>query len=245
MGPGAPRRAGDLRHRHCLPGADLGRLLAHPAGDPARLRPPPQDPPHVGVLLRADLHPGRQLGSHGGVSGCGGRVRVLVQPRSGLRRGRHVHDGRHDGAAVRRAARALRLASVDGEVPVRRVRRGRRRLLRRQRVEDPGRWVVPARHRSRRVHDDDHVADRPGPARSPDATGAGLAPGLLRQPRSCARSTAGGGGHGGVPVLHPRRDALGPAVERAPQQRRAPSDRHPLPPKTPKPQHKNCIERIE
>ena len=40
---GAARDRGD---DHRQPGGDFGRLLGHPAGDPARLRPAPQDHPH-------------------------------------------------------------------------------------------------------------------------------------------------------------------------------------------------------
>ena len=45
----AAAAAGAARHRrddHRQPGGDLGRLLGHPAGDPARLRPAPPDHPH-------------------------------------------------------------------------------------------------------------------------------------------------------------------------------------------------------
>ena len=56
----APRDGG---HRHRVPGPHLRRVLAHPAGDPARLLPAPADRPHVGEGDRADLRPVDQLGA--------------------------------------------------------------------------------------------------------------------------------------------------------------------------------------
>ena len=44
----AAGRAGDAGDRHRLAGGDLGRLLADPAGDPARLSAAHGDPPHLG-----------------------------------------------------------------------------------------------------------------------------------------------------------------------------------------------------
>ena len=55
-----------LRHRHRQPGGDLGRVLAHPAGGPARLPAADDGPAHLGHRDRPDLHPARELATDGG-----------------------------------------------------------------------------------------------------------------------------------------------------------------------------------
>ena len=65
------------RHRgddHRQPGGDLGRLLGHPAGDPARLPAAPADRAHQREGGRADLHPGGQLGAAGDGHPAGPRL---------------------------------------------------------------------------------------------------------------------------------------------------------------------------
>ena len=55
---------------HRQPGGDLGRLLGHPPGGPARLPAAPADRAHQREGRRADLHPGRQLGPAGDGRRC-------------------------------------------------------------------------------------------------------------------------------------------------------------------------------
>ena len=53
--------ARDRRHRHRVAGADLGRVLAHPPGGPARLLPAHDDRAHLGRRDRPDLRARGQL----------------------------------------------------------------------------------------------------------------------------------------------------------------------------------------
>ena len=65
LGAAPAGRARHAGHHHRLAGGDLGRVLAHPAGDPARLPAAHDDPPHLGGRDRADLHPADQLAADG------------------------------------------------------------------------------------------------------------------------------------------------------------------------------------
>ena len=88
-----PRDDGD---RHRLPGGHLRRLLADPAGGPARLRAAHGDRPHLGAADRPDLHPAGELGPDARHDRAGGRVPHLEQPRRRLRRrGDDDHDHHH------------------------------------------------------------------------------------------------------------------------------------------------------
>ena len=55
--------ARDGGDHHRQPGGDHRRLLADPAGDPARPPAAHGDPPHLGDREGPDLHPARQLAS--------------------------------------------------------------------------------------------------------------------------------------------------------------------------------------
>ena len=103
---GAARHGRDL---HRQPGGDLGRVLDHPPGDPARLRAAAVDPPHQRRARRADLHPGGQLGADDRGDHAGAVLPQLVEPRLGLwRRGDRRGDDRHtaDGRAAGTVAAA-------------------------------------------------------------------------------------------------------------------------------------------
>ena len=96
-------------HRDRLAGADLGRLLAHAPGDPARLLPAARRQPHLGARERPDLHRAGQLGADGRSLRARARLRLVREPRRRVRhRGDRDH-GDHDRAAVRGRAAALGL----------------------------------------------------------------------------------------------------------------------------------------
>src|SRR5215217_8351723 len=65
-GPAAspPDRARHAGHGHRLAGGDLGGVLAHPPGGPARPPVADDDPAHLRDRGRADLHPARELDAH-------------------------------------------------------------------------------------------------------------------------------------------------------------------------------------
>ena len=92
-------RARDRRHGDRVAGDDLRRVLDHPAGDPARLPAAHDDPAHVRADDRPDLRAGGELDpARRGVAG-GGRLRLLVAARVGLRRRGDGHDARHDACS--------------------------------------------------------------------------------------------------------------------------------------------------
>ena len=70
LGALAADRACHLRHHHRQPGGDLGRVLAHPAGDPARLPAAHDGPAHLGHRDRPGLHPARELAVDGRACCC-------------------------------------------------------------------------------------------------------------------------------------------------------------------------------
>ena len=74
MGAAAAGRHRHRRDDHRQPGGDLGRLLGHPPGGPARLPAAPPDRAHQREGGRADLHPGGQLGPAGDGHAAGPRL---------------------------------------------------------------------------------------------------------------------------------------------------------------------------
>ena len=95
LGAAAARRA---RHRggdHRLAGADLRRVLADPAGDPARLLPAPRHRAHLPRRDRADLRAGGQLGADGRTIAARPRVRLVDRAGRRLRHRRDADDGDH------------------------------------------------------------------------------------------------------------------------------------------------------
>ena len=140
--PGAPDRHG--RHVHRLAGGDHGGLLAHVAGDPARLPAAPAGAAHLGARARTDLHSGDQLHPLRTDRPRGRGVPHVGEPGGGLRHRGDLDDGRHERVPV------FRLAGPAGP---RRGRRRRRRgriprdrsaVLLGERVEDRARRVVPS-----------------------------------------------------------------------------------------------------
>ena len=94
-------RRGDRR----VAGADLRRVLAHPAGGAARLQPAGDHRAHLQDRDGPDLHPGGELGALARVPGAGDRVPELDQPGGRLRHRGHRHDDHHDAAVPHRRAR--------------------------------------------------------------------------------------------------------------------------------------------
>ena len=174
------------RHRHRQPSHHLGRLLAHPAVDPAWV--PAQDAhrPHGGRRDRADLPAARQLAA--GRRDARGRAGLRLLGRAGGRlrhRGLGAH-GHHDGAggAGRRAMGLPAGCRAGGE---RRLLRHRPRLLLGQRREAVrGRLVSPDAGPRRGLPDAD-VAARHDPrratARRDARAGVAARRGLRRPPR--------------------------------------------------------------
>ena len=72
LGALAADRAGHLRHHHRQPGGDLGRVLAHPAGGPARLPAAHDRPAHLGHRDRPGLPAARELAVDGRRAAAGG-----------------------------------------------------------------------------------------------------------------------------------------------------------------------------
>ena len=70
LGAAAAGRARDGRDGHRQPGGDHRRLLADPAGDPARPPAAPRDPPHLGDREGPDLHAARSTGCCCSPSSC-------------------------------------------------------------------------------------------------------------------------------------------------------------------------------
>ena len=115
---------------------------------------------------------------------------------------------------------------VAGHVAVRRVPRARRRVLRRQPVQDPVGRLVPAHRRRRHVHADDDVAHRsptrrgPHPSRTTSRWPTTSA--ILREPGT---PPPAGRGHRGVPVLVAGSGPAGAHRQRQAQPLPAQSDR--------------------
>ena len=101
LGPDPDDRARHRRDGDRLAGGDLGRVLGHAPGGPARLPPAPDDPPHL-ARGRPGLRAGRQLGDLRGGRGARGRVRLLPAPRRRLRHRGDRHAGDRHGAVLRR-----------------------------------------------------------------------------------------------------------------------------------------------
>ena len=139
--PGDPLHAGD---RDCLAGGDHRRVLADPAGNPARLPAAHGDPPHVRDGDRPDLHPEGQLAPDVLHHRSRGRLRIV------RRTGRRLWPGRHGRHAGRCGARhggrdpGLALVVATGGGGVRLPRHPGSRLLHRQCAQDSRRRLAAA-----------------------------------------------------------------------------------------------------
>ena len=91
--PPAARDHRDFRVHHRQPGGHFRRLLGHPAGDPAWLRPATADSPHQRKRGRPDLHPGRQLGTDDDGPHSRADLPLLLEPGRGLWNRGHRRDG--------------------------------------------------------------------------------------------------------------------------------------------------------
>ena len=94
-------RARDDGGDHRVAGAHLRRLLAHPAGDPARLLAAPQGDAHLQARGRADLHRRSEHRARRRLPRARARLPVVEQSRGGLRHRRHRHDGDHHRSSSR------------------------------------------------------------------------------------------------------------------------------------------------
>ncbi len=118
--PGAglvPLSAGGDRHRgrgDRFAGAHLRRLLARPAGDPARLLAAHDDRPHLGRGERPDLRSGSEHDPHGLLRRPDPDVPEVRQPGGGLRHRGDGDDGDHHDPALLRRAPDLAVAALAG-----------------------------------------------------------------------------------------------------------------------------------
>ncbi|KAF1853906.1 hypothetical protein Lal_00005115 [Lupinus albus] len=173
MGALSADRAVHRRRRHRQPGGDLRRLLADPAGGPARALPASRHPPHLQRGGRADLHPPRQLGPAGRGAGAGAGLPIVEPSR---RRLRHRGDRRHDHHHLPvpgGGAPPLELEPAGLPRRRRRLPDGGDLLLRRQRGEDPAWRLGAAGDRLRHARPDVHLA--PWPRGADQAAGRGIA----------------------------------------------------------------------
>ncbi|CAA9356134.1 MAG: Kup system potassium uptake protein, partial [uncultured Gemmatimonadaceae bacterium] len=153
------------RHRHGggdrgVAGAHLGGVLAHPAGGAARLRAAGDHRAHLRARGGADLRARGQRRADGGVPAARRDVRERRRARRRVRHRGDRNHGHHHRPLRRRRARPVGVAALargpaDGRVP-----RGRPRLLRRQRREDRGRRLGPARAGRRALRAHEHVEGR-------------------------------------------------------------------------------------
>ncbi len=100
------------RRHHRLPGADLRRLLAHPAGGPARLLPARDHRPHLPDRSRPGLPAGGERRPHGRLPPPGPRLPVVQRPGRGLRDRGDRDDGHHQRALLPGRAPSLALAAL-------------------------------------------------------------------------------------------------------------------------------------
>jgi hypothetical protein len=155
--PAAAGRALDCRRDHCLPGADLWRVLAdapsHSAGAPSR------HPAHVvdgdgpgvcaaGELVSRHLHCPRHNG-----------LPVLERTGGGLRHRRYRDDGHYHHPAFRRRHQALELAHTSRHRRSADFSRSGRLAFRRQSREDSAGWMAAARDWRAALYVDDNVED--------------------------------------------------------------------------------------
>ena len=139
--------AGPARHGrgdHRVPGVDLGRLLARPAGRPARLFAPPDHRAHLRQGAGADLRAGGQRRADGRVLRPRPRVPALHQPGGRVRHRGGGHDGHDLAAPLRRRPRALGLGPVARRLGDRPLPARRSDVPLGQHHEDPARGLVPA-----------------------------------------------------------------------------------------------------
>ena len=107
--------AGHARHGDRFAGGDLGRVLAHPSGDPARLLSAPDDRAHLGEGDRPGLPAVDQLGPVPCSGGAGAGLRLLQQPGGRLRHRGDRHHGHRLDPDLLRHAPPVALAAVAGD----------------------------------------------------------------------------------------------------------------------------------
>ena len=152
LGAPADGGAGDGGDDHREPGGHHRRLLADPAGDPARPPAAHGDPPHLGDREGADLHPAGELAAAHRRRLSRDRVPLVERVRLGLRHRRHRHDGDHDRDGFPRHVEVLALAPGDGGARHRALPRHRPRLPGGEHAEDR-RGRLDAARRRRRADD--------------------------------------------------------------------------------------------
>ena len=191
-------RAGHLRHRDRVAGADHRGVFGHQAGNSTRLPAAHAHPAHLGQGNRPDLRAVHQLESvrlhRAGSAG----VRFKQQARRGLRHRRHDRHADHHHDDILRDPLCLELPVDAVHRGDRLFLRGRLRLLRRQLHQGVRRRLVPAGDRRADVHADDDLEAGPPPdgrahARRRDRP--------EQFPGGGVRQSAGAGArHRGVPV---------------------------------------------
>ena len=112
-------------------------LLHHDAGDPARLSPAPQDPPHVRDRAGADLRPGGQRIALRGCDRAGARIPILGRIGRRIRLCGHLDHGADDADHGFRDVSHLAFADDLGGTALRRAVGVRRGPVRRFRHQDP------------------------------------------------------------------------------------------------------------
>ena len=111
MGADPARDPRDVRGGDRVAGGDLGRVLAHPRGDPDGLLPAAQAPSHLRAGDRPDLRAVRQLDAADRRVAARGRLPELGQPGRRLRDRGDARDADRLGADLRRHAPDLALAA--------------------------------------------------------------------------------------------------------------------------------------